>query len=621
MRARCLMPALLLTLANFCSFALVEWEFFSRRHISGNGSTRAKPLFQKRDDSPGEQYARRPKPKLPGSGSSNPNENRASPSKETMSKIKAIKTFERLQTPKKINMWLRDMRPKNHPSTGPFNGWSIRDQVSFVKLLQQRNAFDAIMSFLDLGKPDVKVYTTATFAVALSGHHRKKALAILKKMDGRNVEPTALTIIALLGALDGPSSVSKMMNEMEDRGVAMNTEVFNSAIYAIRRFPRSSNPDDMDWQVALNLFQKMRSKRIQPSSKTYHALLQVLSRTGKASLAMSLLQQWKSTTSTLATDDHVWGAAINVCAQAADYDKAIHLVMEMQEAGCTPTLRHCSALLKAFSRAGRDDFALATLQMMLGDTDCGDLAKTNLSLPFTSPDLIALNTVIKACSEARNLDGVMSIFERMQAGEFRDPETCRVISPDRITFHSMLQACRDPTTAREIVKEVSSCKHEDWKLPVFASFLTRIAQRQMRLSRRHRYGAVPPTSITYAHAINVCQQAQKVDLQLVECFLGWAQDDGIQPSVYMYASAIWAAQRAGSCSKALAFFNEMESLGCQPNSVAFDGVISALCENGDVEGAIAIYERAKAARHRVSLATIKVSESLRALPFSGLVAF
>jgi pentatricopeptide repeat protein len=281
----------------------------------------------------------------------------------------------------------------------------------------------------------------------------------------------------------------------------------------------------------------------------------------------------------------------------------------MQAAGYAPTLRHCSALLKAFARAGRDDLALATLQMMLGDRDFGELEKLNFSLPCTSPDLIALNTVIKSCAKGNNLDGVMSIFERMQAGEFQDPESSLVISPDQITFHSMLQACRDPKTARDIVKEVRIHCQLNSMLSNFWCFHSQNSQTsQMRLSRRNRYGVVLPTNVTYALAINVCQKAKILDLELVECFLRWAQDDDIQPSVFMYASAIWAAQRDGSCSKALAYFDEMESLGCQPNSVAFDGTISALCGNGEIERAITMYERTRELGNEVSPSTMKVSE-------------
>jgi pentatricopeptide repeat protein len=129
----------------------------------------------------------------------------------------------------------------------------------------------------------------------------------------------------------------------------------------------------------------------------------------------------------------------------------------------------------------------------------------------------------------------------------------------------------------------------------------------MRLSRRNRYGAVPPTNVTYAHAISVCQKAENPDLDTAELFLRWAKDDGIQPTVFMYASAIWTAQRLCNCSKALELFSELQSAECRANSVAFNGVISALCDHGNVKRALTMYEQMKDQGYQLSGSTFKVS--------------
>ena len=129
----------------------------------------------------------------------------------------------------------------------------------------------------------------------------------------------------------------------------------------------------------------------------------------------------------------------------------------------------------------------------------------------------------------------------------------------------------------------------------------------MRLSRRSRLGSVPPNNVTYAHAINVCQKAETPDMKSAEMFLQWAEDDGVEPTVYMYASAIWVAQRCGNCLKALEVFGQMESKGCKANSVAFNGVISALCDHGNVERAVKLFELMKNRNQRLSKGTAKVS--------------
>jgi leucine-rich PPR motif-containing protein len=128
----------------------------------------------------------------------------------------------------------------------------------------------------------------------------------------------------------------------------------------------------------------------------------------------------------------------------------------------------------------------------------------------------------------------------------------------------------------------------------------------MRLSRRKREGAVLPSSVTYAHAINVCQQAETPDVESARTLLDWALDDGVQPTVYMFAPAIWAAQKSGDRTAALDLFLQMVDLGCPPNDVAYNGVISALCDNGDVEHAILIYEEMKSRGMSISAAVFKV---------------
>jgi leucine-rich PPR motif-containing protein len=129
----------------------------------------------------------------------------------------------------------------------------------------------------------------------------------------------------------------------------------------------------------------------------------------------------------------------------------------------------------------------------------------------------------------------------------------------------------------------------------------------MRLSRRKRYGVVTPSSVTYSHAINACQQAETPNVSIATTLISWALDDGVQPTVYMFAPAIWAAQKSGESALALDLFLQMVDLGCSPNEVAYNGVVSALCDNGDVEHAILMYEEMKNDSLKLNSAAFKVS--------------
>jgi pentatricopeptide repeat protein len=265
----------------------------------------------------------------------------------------------------------------------------------------------------------------------------------------------------------------------------------------------------------------------------------------------------------------VWAAAINICADIGDYDGAIHFVREMNAHGHPPNLLVCSVLLKAFALGAQDELALQALEMMVGRYAKGQPGEISSPPPFhlpqVPPDRIALNTVISACAKAKNLSGALKVLERMKRGEFVDTENGQEVTPDLISYHNILKFCTDPEFAMSLVKD-------------------------MRLSRRSRVGVITPSSSTYAHAINACQQAVSPSSECAATLLKWALDDGIKPTVYMYAPAIWAAQKSGDRATALNFFVQMTELGCSPNSVAYNGVISALCDNGDVDHAILIYE-------------------------------
>jgi len=497
--------------------------------------------------------------------------------------IEAFAYVRSLRTHQDVDEWMLDTI-RDVPQM--FDRWRTRSHIDFVKLLLEKKAYNAIMTFLrHATKSDVKVYTTAMFGFALSIGYRHLAMEVLNLMDQRCVQPTSLTFIALFGSVDGGKATSNLMKRIESyKRVELTEEVFNSAIFACKR--RSSDGEtSMSWQTAMNLLQVMRRRRIHPTVKTYHALLQVLGGTGQVHMAKSLVQQLHSTAG-MHADDRVWAAAINVCADIGDYHGALHFVEEMNAKDHHPNLLVCSILLKAFAVSAQDQLALQALDMMVGTLAKDEPPRRSIPyqfhLPQVPPDRIALNTVISACAKSGSLVGAIEVLDRMKAGEFLDPTSGQEIAPDLISYHNILKFSTDPEFAMNLVKE-------------------------MRLSRRNRKGVVVPTSVTFAHAINACQQAESPNSQCAARLLKWALDDEIQPTVYMFAPAIWAAQKSGDRAAALRFFVQMTELGCSPNSVAYNGVISALCDNGDVDHAILIYEEMKDKGMCINGPVVKVS--------------
>jgi pentatricopeptide repeat protein len=411
-------------------------------------------------------------------------------SKKIVNNTEACSIVRSLNLAKQINAWMEGLvNEKLNDETNStcipdqgvsvLDGWTTADQNDFIRLLKDCKAFDAMLMFIiHFASQDVYVYTTGIFAMGMSVHHRHLAMVLMDQMEQRGIQPTALTCTALLGSVDGPDAVIKLMNRFKaysKEGVEWNVDMFDSAIYACGRekqqpkrgrnnHQNNNNPRlrDRSWQTAMNLFHQMRQYRLAPTTNTYVALLRALAPTGQVKIALSLLDGLQHTPS-LKLDDRVWGAAINICAQASDYKASIRVIQQMQQLGVQPSLRHCTALLKALTRSEQDDLALNVLEMMLGNVENSSITlvsstkgdRFSLSLPPTAPDIIALNTVLSACSKAGNFKGTKDLFDRIKEGAFLDPQSGHPIAPDRISYHCVLAACRDPNVAREIVKEVS----------------------------------------------------------------------------------------------------------------------------------------------------------------------
>jgi pentatricopeptide repeat protein len=251
-----------------------------------------------------------------------------------------------------------------------------------------------------------------------------------------------------------------------------------------------------------------------------------------------------------------------------DFRQVADFLQQME----SPNLRHCTSLLLAFANGGQYQSAIDALNLMTGK-HTGTLKVLGYSkplvLPLIAPDMVTLNTVLSAAAKSGNYSAALELFNCIRNGDFLAPtETGSVaepLSPDRITYHNLLISCNDPFAAKDIVKE-------------------------MRLSRRHRYGAIPPTNVTYAHAIRVCQRAARPDLDTVNILLQWAKDDRVEPTRFMYSPAIWTAQTCGDVKRCLELYEEMKGYGFPADSLALNGVLSVLANHRGEQQALEFYD-------------------------------
>jgi pentatricopeptide repeat protein len=250
----------------------------------------------------------------------------------------------------------------------------------------------------------------------------------------------------------------------------------------------------------------------------------------------------------------VWGAALQACSRSSNVTSAETLLGWMRDRGVCANTRHCVSYLQALSWAGRDQQALDFIDFMTQHvTSAYDLTLQPGSSPWDGlvtepPDILCLNAALQACAGKGNYPEARSLLERIKSGHYGAS-----VNLNHQSYHQVLAACSDPAEAKEIVRE-------------------------MRLTRRHRQGVVPPNVFTLTKAITVCQKAMDVDSALH--FLRLAKSDGTVADLYMYSAIIWTAARVVDPDVAVAVLNEMKGDGCTPNLVVYNGVLTALAVAG-----------------------------------------
>lgn len=488
---------------------------------------------------------------------------------------------------------------------------SSRDVTNLVRLLGARQAYDAMLKFVrhPSTHPTVFSYTAAVASLAQSTNrkYRSQSASLLDEMDGLGIQPNTYTFTAVLLGVDGGKGAMKMMKRARQyESVDINCFLYNAAIHACSRAGAATGTDvnNDGWQTALSLFRQMKKEQIRPTEQTYASLLHACGKSGQVKLALSLLNEMKNNPSVANPDAKVWGAVLQVLASAGDYKKAMKIMREMVLSDeISPNVLHCNALLASLSKARKDDVALDLLDNMINGTlpefIVNNVTMSTDAITMARPDLVSVNTVLAACARKGNFAAASQILDQMKRNEIHGSEW--PIRPDTITYNTLLSACRRSEDAENILGE-------------------------MRSSRRERYSKVKPTSVTYTNAITVCRKSNPPDLPRARKFLEIAIREGIKPNVFMYSAAIWCAECSGDADAAVTFLNEMKSSvparRCDPNSVTYDGCMSALASEGRYNEVINMFQEMKdrkieplpSAYKRIAMAVTKANLSEEQVP-------
>jgi pentatricopeptide repeat protein len=213
----------------------------------------------------------------------------------------------------------------------------------------------------------------------------------------------------------------------------------------------------------------------------------------------------------------IWAVILKVCAVAGDHKMAYELLCRMGQYNQSPNVRHCTAYIKALIVANKLNMAARFLSVMAQTSDypetctmTPDMDDSNIFENLhilESPDMIAIKTVLHGCVEANNYLLARDVCDHIKNGTYGD-----MVQIDEKCYNMLLATCPDAITANEILREI-------------------------RLTRRHRFGVVRPSAITYTKAIAACRKSRNVEH--AKAFLTMARNDGIPPDSFMYSSGMF----------------------------------------------------------------------------------
>ena len=422
--------------------------------------------------------------------------------------------------------------------------------------------------YLDLSTAQSEIYRKKTFLLSLVDEMENGYF----DNEGFRIRPNSYTLSAVLLGIDDESEALEVLEQFEQRygenetdsDTIVTVQVYNAAISACSRSYFVKNEEKTyradGWQLGLSLYNKIKRNGPAPNEQTLIAVLQALAEYGQLRVAMSIFDEMKQT-SYVELKSKLYKPLLKACATAKKATVAEKLIEQMKDGGVKVTTEHMNIFLLTLSKCKLHTRALEVLQEMI------ELQEIEQS---AAPDIVTFNTVLSACANADEYEAARILLDDMRDGIYliADDISNELIEvrPDVISYNTVI-SCADPIGAFELINE-------------------------MRLTRRNRIGVIYPNSISYTNAIARCRKASTssdldvrryafdIAFSLFELAKESILDTAaprVDLNVYLYSSLIWVAESVGNYKAAVQILRSME---CSPNTVCYDGVISALSKRG-----------------------------------------
>jgi pentatricopeptide repeat protein len=281
------------------------------------------------------------------------------------------------------------------------------------------------------------------------------------------------------------------------------------------------------WKHAFLLLDKMRKAGVEPNAVTMAAVIGACATNiakqahtdGGMPLpqqkALRLLSVLKKDPTIVRPNIQVYNAAIRVCAEAHDLNRALRLLEEIKNEGIERTVITYGSLMTACERVGCVESVSAVFRSMKADG--------------IAPNEIIYGAAISCCRKAGESERALLLLRKMIQED---------LSPNVATFNTVIVAQTEGRSNRDIERAVL----------VYKLMTSRFASSDARPNRQ-TYTLLVQFLVYNKQPLNA------------EVFLQKMRENGFVPDVDLYTATVTGYERTGQPLKALRLMESMEEAG------------------------------------------------------------
>ena len=386
------------------------------------------------------------------------------PAPDAVTYATLLAAFEQVQDWNSLMKYADQMQKAGHK----LDGLAI---TSILHACQQLGLAEQAMAYFERMK-HVGPYRRRTAGFQVAGHR--------KPLQGPDAVAFVLAISACArgGAWrDG----SRLLDEYKVSGSPEDVAVFTAAVRGCELAG--------EYSTAFMLVERMRQLGVQPNEMTFASLLGACatacaqadddaSRQAPFQKAMRLLRVLRKDSSTVDPNIQIYNAALRVCTEAHEIERAFQLMDELTSAdGLEPNVVSYGTLMaacervgdldhvnKVFSRMRQDDIdpneviygaAISTCRKA-GDSERALLLLRKMLRDELKPNIVTFNTVLTSQVEVKGrgpkeLERAMLVFKLLNSKQFSSA------TPNRQTFNLMvrfLAECQRPREAEVLLRKM-----------------------------------------------------------------------------------------------------------------------------------------------------------------------